>query len=233
MPIQKIAFSTRFARREKENENFYVVIAKGTILSLLDILLTLAVGTFAFFMLIGYIVSPIERGFYCDDKSITKPLKPHTITPLHLILATLCVPLFTVFICEGIYFSRFRNQTLSLRKYFASSTGIYLAYLLTFSVATLMMEVGKCAFGRLRPHFLEACKPDWSLVDCKTDPTAYIADAHCTNDARAIRIGRGSFPSGHSEGAVLAFMFLYFYLTELVAVCKTSDLLPKIRAVVL
>ena len=28
--------------------------------------------------------------------------------------------------------------------------------------------------GRLRPHFLAACRPDWSKMDCKTDPNSVI-----------------------------------------------------------
>ncbi|VDN88367.1 unnamed protein product [Brugia pahangi] len=73
-------------------------------------------------------------------------------------------------------------------------------------------QVLKCAFARLRPHYLSVCQPNWKEINC-TDPNAYIESVNClgTNMHR-IRIGRQSFPSGHTSAAVLLFLFFYFYL---------------------
>ncbi|KIH57772.1 hypothetical protein ANCDUO_12034 [Ancylostoma duodenale] len=53
-----------------------------------------------------------------------------------------------------------------LANYFVTSTLLYLKYELTFALCVFLMEYLKCAVGRLRPHFLEACQPDWSRMDC-------------------------------------------------------------------
>ena len=30
----------------------------------------------------------------------------------------------------------------------------------------LISEIGKHSIGRLRPHFIAVCKPDWNLITC-------------------------------------------------------------------
>ena len=51
------------------------------------------------------------------------------------------------------------------------------------------MELGKRTVGRLRPHFLAVCKPNYSLFNC-TD--GYITADVCTGVANQITEARYS-----------------------------------------
>uniref|UniRef100_A0A0R3QCV3 AcidPPc domain-containing protein n=1 Tax=Brugia timori TaxID=42155 RepID=A0A0R3QCV3_9BILA len=130
-----------------------------------------------------------------------------------LLAVSIASPLFIILLVEAVVFviSDGRNK---LRKYFHFTTSIYLMYIVSFVIATFIMEVLKCAFARLRPHYLSVCQPNWKEINC-TDPNAYI-ESKCVNclgtNMHRIRIGRQSFPSGHTSAAVLLFLFFYFYL---------------------
>ena len=39
-------------------------------------------------------------------------------------------------------------------------------YLLGAACTMLISEIGKHSIGRLRPHFIAVCKPDWNLITC-------------------------------------------------------------------
>uniref|UniRef100_A0A0N4TCU6 AcidPPc domain-containing protein n=1 Tax=Brugia pahangi TaxID=6280 RepID=A0A0N4TCU6_BRUPA len=160
--------------------------------------------------------------FFFQVPHISNPFRPNTISTKHLLAVSIASPLFIILLVEAVVFviSDGRNK---LRKYFHFTTSIYLMYIVSFVIATFIMEVLKCAFARLRPHYLSVCQPNWKEINC-TDPNAYIESkcyfvnclfvgVNClgTNMHR-IRIGRQSFPSGHTSAAVLLFLFFYFYL---------------------
>jgi phosphatidate phosphatase len=50
----------------------------------------------------------------------------------------------------------------------------------------------KLYFGELRPHFIDACNPDFTSINC-TDPFGlpfYVTDYTCRGDPSAIREAR-------------------------------------------
>lgn len=65
-------------------------------------------------------------------------------------------------------------------------------YLTGVSVTLIVTECGKISIGRLRPHFLDVCKPNFTLINC-TDVGGYpvyvdkfecFGDPNLINDAR-------------------------------------------------
>uniref|UniRef100_A0A183E249 AcidPPc domain-containing protein n=1 Tax=Gongylonema pulchrum TaxID=637853 RepID=A0A183E249_9BILA len=143
--------------------------------------------------------------------NLSNPFRPNTVSTVHLLIVSLASPFFVIVMCEAIVFMS-SEGTNKLRKFFHSATSIYLEYLASYTVTTFAMEAMKCAFARLRPHYLSA---------------------NCTGtDMHRIRVGRQSFPSGHSAAAALLFTFLYFYLKGLTD-ATGSKLLRVIRAVLL
>lgn len=71
-------------------------------------------------------------------------------------------------------------------------------------MALIVVDVGKKMVGRLRPHFLTVCQPDYSKFNCSL---GYITADVCTNpDCEKIAEARLSFPSGHA--AVSGFVSL-------------------------
>uniref|UniRef100_A0A2K6VDL9 AcidPPc domain-containing protein n=1 Tax=Onchocerca volvulus TaxID=6282 RepID=A0A2K6VDL9_ONCVO len=217
MSLRRVTFSGRFAQYEsKADESITTIVIKGLFAVAIDVGIALAVAVFALNLLIGKLVAPFERGFYCYQVPyINKPFSPNTISTKHLLAVSLGSPFFVIGLVEAVVFmiSEGRNK---LRKYFQFTTSIYLIYIGAFVLATFLMEVLKCTFARLRPHFLSVCQPNWNDINCN-NPNTYIENINCMGtDMHRIRVGRQSFPSGHSSTAVLLFIFFYSYLKGIV-----------------
>lgn len=91
------------------------------------------------------------------------------------------------------------------------------------AVTILVTDVGKYTIGRLRPHFLDVCKPN--LTELCTDPYAYVPPErmHCTGKPSAIRAARLSFPSGHSSTSAYTMVFLVVSATIALAYLVGSN----------
>lgn len=85
------------------------------------------------------------------------------------------------------------------------------AFLFGAAVCEVLTDVAKITIGELRPHFLEACRPDWSRINCTNH--RYISDYVCLNtDTGLIREARQSFPSGHASFGAYCATFAVLYL---------------------
>ncbi|KAK6012359.1 PAP2 family protein, partial [Ostertagia ostertagi] len=112
-----------------------------------------------------------------------------------------------------------------LANYFTTTTLLYLKYLISFAVCTFLMEFLKCFVGRLRPHFLAVCQPDWSRMDCTDKEYIPVSETFCTNpDTRRIRTARTSFPSGHTAAAFHVWIFLVIYLCRMARITAIPSL---------
>ena len=84
--------------------------------------------------------------------------------------------------------------------------GVYACFLVGAAVNVVLTDVGKYTVGRLRPHFLAVCKPDFSKLNCTTGfHKNFITNYECTGDKDLIKEARLSFPSGHSSFAGIIF----------------------------
>jgi len=81
----------------------------------------------------------------------------------------------------------------------------------------------KFLIGGLRPHFLDACKPDVSLASNQPGSVGsglngvgfkqvYYTREICTGDEKEINDSLESFPSGHTTAAFAGFVYLSLYL---------------------
>ncbi|KAK1801321.1 hypothetical protein P4O66_023004, partial [Electrophorus voltai] len=77
------------------------------------------------------------------------------------------------------------------------------------AVSQSLTDIAKHTIGRLRPHFLTICKPNWSLVDCTA---GYIENFSCTGDKSLVSEGRLSFYSGHASFSMYCMLFLALYV---------------------
>jgi len=161
------------------------------------------------------VVDPYRRGFYCNDERIRKPYKPNTISVGLLLSICLIIPFLVVNVVE-ITLNSVRNRKSTNGKDFSWNSAlqagvkIYIDYVFGFLIVIALMHVGKSAFGNLRPHFIDVCKPNMSAIDCKK--LSYIEDFQCTSqDWMRIKTARESFPSGHSAVAIYSLIFLLIY----------------------
>ncbi|VDM83018.1 unnamed protein product [Strongylus vulgaris] len=141
------------------------------------------------------------------------PFKPNTVRMKHLLAVALGTPFFIICFVEALVYRHSQGPN-KLANYFVTSTLLYLKYELTFALCVFLMEYLKCTFGRLRPHFLAACQPDWSQMDCTGKDSIPASQTYCTSDVRRVRTARTSFPSGHTAAAFHVLLFLGLYLTR-------------------
>ena len=79
---------------------------------------------------------------------------------------------------------------------------MYACFLVGAATTVVLTDVGKYTIGRLRPHFLAVCKPDFSKLNCSTGfKKNFITNYVCTGDKDLIKEARLSFPSGHASFA--------------------------------
>ncbi|GMR32517.1 hypothetical protein PMAYCL1PPCAC_02712, partial [Pristionchus mayeri] len=220
--LRRVTFSGRLS--EEREEHITRTLFRSCLCMGLDIGLVLGIGITFYYALQGYFIIPVERGFHCSDATITKSWLPNTITNTHLLIVSLGVPFFIILACEAVLFYEATGNN-RISKFFSSSTFFYLEYLLVYLACTIALEIVKCWVGRLRPHFLDVCKVDWTQVDCKTDPNTFIEDIPCLQEnKRRIRSSRTSFPSGHTCAAVFFWMWMVLYLKGITRASSSRSL---------
>lgn len=165
---------------------------------------------------------PNNVGFFCNDDSIRFPLLPQTVPPLELCLITQLIPLGLMLLCEVAAWLRFGRLMRSDVEFgcWRASGLLALLYQSVGGFAFSMISccaityTAKMCVGRLRPHFLAVCQPNWTQVQCSdSSGFLYVDNFEClgTNQA-AIREARVSFPSGHSSESMCSMLYLMLFL---------------------
>uniref|UniRef100_A0A914ID77 poly(A)-specific ribonuclease n=1 Tax=Globodera rostochiensis TaxID=31243 RepID=A0A914ID77_GLORO len=168
---------------------------------------------FSYKLAVWILLTPAERGFYCNDQSIREELMPDTISTTRLIAVTLGSPFFIIFFAD--LSRRTRPRRRQLARVITRATCTYLNYCIGFWVMTLILDALKCLVGRIRPNFLSMCKPREVDEVCAVSPNAFVPIAHCTGGWKSSRNSKMSFPSGHAAASVFCTLFLIFYLRGL------------------
>ncbi|XP_060764898.1 phospholipid phosphatase 1 isoform X2 [Neoarius graeffei] len=156
--------------------------------------------------------SPFKRGFFCNDDSIKYPLKDDTIS--YQLLGGVMIPLtlLTMIIgeCISVYLKRIKSKSSFSNSYVACVYKAIGTFLFGAAMSQSLTDIGKYSIGRLRPHFLYVCKPDWSSINCSSE--AYIEEFTCNGDPWMIKEARLSFYSGHASFSMYCMLFLALYL---------------------
>ncbi|XP_077592781.1 phospholipid phosphatase 1 isoform X1 [Stigmatopora nigra] len=155
-------------------------------------------------------IRPYQRGFFCSDDSIKYPFHHGTVTSTVLYTVGFSLPICCMIFgeCLCVYLKRLQSK---------SSYGSYLAriyksvgtFLFGAAMSQSLTDIAKYSIGRLRPHFLDVCKPIWKS-NCT--PGVYVEDFTCTGNPTMVNQGRLSFYSGHSSFSMYCMLFLALYL---------------------
>lgn len=89
--------------------------------------------------------------------------------------------------CLLVYLKRIKSKS-SFGSYFACVYKAIGTFLFGAAMSQSLTDIAKYSIGRLRPHFLDVCKPDWKLINCSSG--AYIEDYTCTGDLTMVNEGR-------------------------------------------
>ncbi|RNA11440.1 lipid phosphate phosphohydrolase 1 isoform X3 [Brachionus plicatilis] len=169
---------------------------------------------------------PKIRYFTCDMSDISFPYKSDTVKFWVVGIYGVLGPLVFIIFVELLNAKIFPFQNKNQQPFYSRlrSLGIYLFHSISLfifgvSIVLLLTEIGKRWIGRLRPHFLDVCKPNLSQIDCVTNGlsgTIYNSIStggnFCTGDAGDIEEARLSFPSGHASFSAYTMLFLIIYL---------------------
>jgi len=176
----------------------------------------------------GSSYSPYKRGFFCDDQNLKHPYVEQETVPMEfcfLIWAFLIT--FFVFFVELLRSISKKRENLPICGYnfpwILVELYRHIGYMTVGAMTCfLFTDLSKFRIGRLRPHFLTICKPDYEHI-CKddhdfeqfvigneTDICLGLADE--TTTPKMLKEARLSFMSGHSSFSFYCATFLILYL---------------------
>ncbi|XP_041090945.1 phospholipid phosphatase 1 isoform X2 [Polyodon spathula] len=155
--------------------------------------------------------NPFKRGFFCNDESIKYPLKEDTIS--YELLGGIMIP-FTLIVmiigeCLSVHYKRLQSNSSVRNTYVACLYKAIGTFVFGAAMSQSLTDIGKYSIGRLRPHFLDVCKPNWAEINCKA---GYIENFTCTGEKRIVNEARLSFYSGHSSFSMYCMLFLALYV---------------------
>lgn len=204
-----------------------------------------------------YVISnnyePYHRGFFCDDQNLKHPYTEQQTVPMSIciiIWAVICV--FFIILIESLrtYVEKDKANPIDNSKYtplIAIELYRHFGYFLLGAISCLLFtEVAKYTIGRLRPHFLTICKPDYSTDLCREQPDSgmgfqrYVTESEeqlCSGGLKngttkkMLKEARLSFLSGHSSFSFYCATFMVVYLQSRLSRFPKNKLL-KIQCVV-
>uniref|UniRef100_A0A3Q4GRE7 Phospholipid phosphatase 3 n=1 Tax=Neolamprologus brichardi TaxID=32507 RepID=A0A3Q4GRE7_NEOBR len=135
-------------------------------------------------------VQPYHRGFYCDDESIKYPAKNgDTISDGVLSAAGILISILSIIIGESyrIYFLNEGSKSFVGNPYISALYKQVGVFIFGCAVSHSFTNIAKVSVGRLRPHFLDVCDPDFSTVNCSL---GYITDYQCRGPESKVQEAR-------------------------------------------
>ncbi|KAI1280693.1 Phospholipid phosphatase 3 [Halotydeus destructor] len=150
------------------------------------------------------LVKPYRQGFWCDDQTIRYPLKPDTVSGLMLVFLTLIVwpTIGFAFLTKDWKFWK--------TPFWKSLLTLGFPYYVGYNFTAAIGAVAKMGAGRLRPNFMDSCRPEPYFNRTLCPAGLYISSYTCSTDldANAIQNTHKSFFSGHSSQMAYATVYL-------------------------
>ncbi|KAI1712444.1 PAP2 superfamily domain-containing protein [Ditylenchus destructor] len=194
-------------------------------LPVVRVLLDFAILTFTWLGLetISRYIGPYERGIFCDDESIRLPYRTGTVSGTALFAFCFVVPAIAIVATEAYRLFKSSTSDEHFLEYergrpFHYRLGIRFLFFqgyffMAFVVTMIFTIITKFPVGRLRPHFLDVCKPNINLTNCAEYGNQYITSFECTtHNQHLVMEARLSFFSGHSSLSLCATTFTVLYL---------------------
>jgi phosphatidate phosphatase len=167
-----------------------------------------------------------------------------------LFAVSFIIPYIVIIITEYFVGMRDRNKTqndnivtfgkVTVHSRVVTALRIGLYFVFATGITTLLTFIATFTIGRLRPHFLDVCKPEWDDIECKTPhgSPAYVTEYKCLGDSerfgenadRQVEEARKSFLSGHTSISFQSMTFIILYLQARLAFpCSETFILPFLQ----
>ncbi|XP_064845542.1 phospholipid phosphatase 3 isoform X3 [Oncorhynchus masou masou] len=193
------------------NNNNGIDNTKRKLLIGLDLFCLLLAGL-PFLIIESSTIRPYQRGFYCSDESIRYPYKNgDTISDAVLCAAGILIAILSIVIgeCYRIYHRREGSKSFIGNPYVSSLYKQVGVFIFGCAISQSFTDIAKVSVGRMRPHFLDVCNPDWSAINCSL---GYITSYTCNGPEGKVQEARKSFFSGHASFSMFTMLYLTFYL---------------------
>ncbi len=132
-----------------------------------DLLIIIIV--FVIFLLVLLVTKPKIRHFSCDESDIFYPLLKDTVPFWAVGIFGIAGPVLLIVGVEflnGNFLWFQKEKPNRCRKFWISLFHSLSLFLMGVAIVLCLTEIGKRWIGRLRPHFMEVCKPNYSLFTC-------------------------------------------------------------------
>ncbi|XP_045160348.2 phospholipid phosphatase 2-like [Mercenaria mercenaria] len=176
-----------------------------TVQIIVDVIIWIAVSLVVIYLFLYG--KPYKSGFFCDDRSLSYPSIPETISTPVLIAAAFTLSVILVVSVEilNCLDTKCRRPCQWTRD-IVFCVKSYIVFMIGFLIQELVVDAVKNKMGVLRPNFFDVCKPQFNKTLCPS----YISEYTCTRNEqdKEIRSSRQSFPSGHS--ALSMYIAVYF-----------------------
>lgn len=153
------------------------------------------------------------RGFYCEDETIRYPHHGSTVSSNVCYFTGSIVNILLILVLEYLNLNRESrtdsNNSFDTKEYLRNVYCRLVVWFFGAISSELLTDIAKVTAGRLRPHFIDVCRPvvrsngqDLKLDQfCMDDKNRYqyIMDYYCSGTSTKMRDIRLSFLSGHSS----------------------------------
>ncbi|CAD6191102.1 unnamed protein product [Caenorhabditis auriculariae] len=147
-----------------------------------------------------------DTGFFCDDTEIRYPSREDTVSSevMHLIYAVTAV--LAIIMTELSLLRTRRHFSVQWHQCFLNIVFFFSIYLCSVLSVSVSLNVFKSTSSRLRPNFIDVCKPKHLDQLCPLGSNAWVENFTCTGESR--RDLHFSFPSGHAAHSIFFATFL-------------------------
>lgn len=217
-------------------------LSKRVVQTVIDLVVIVII--FTIFILVYYLVDPKIRYLTCDQSDIFMPFKEDTVPFWAVGVYATIAPLIFITLIELLNARllplQVNKKNLSLkerrRKFFICLFHGVSLFVLGIAITLLLTEIGKRWIGRLRPHFIDVCKPDFNKIVCTIStmkgevyrPIDTGAN-FCNGDKKNVDQARLSFPSGHSSYSAYCMVFLIVYVEARLFLIRLRYIKPLIQ----
>ncbi|KAK7940173.1 hypothetical protein WMY93_003499 [Mugilogobius chulae] len=167
------------------------------------------------------------QGFFCYDKTFSKPYpgpdNTSKIPPVLIYSLVTAIPSLTILAGElCVFFTKAegtQEKTIvtadccyfnPLLRRIIRFLGVYAFGLFT---TTIFANAGQVVTGNQTPHFLSACRPNYTALGCQST-LQYITERRaCTGNPLIVMSARKSFPSKDAALSVYSAVYTVMYVT--------------------
>ncbi len=179
--------------------------------------LCIIIIVFIIFILVLFLVEPKTRHFSCDESDLFYPLLKDTVPFWAVGIFGIAGPIVIILGVEflnGNFLWFQKDKSKRCRCFMISLYHSLSLFLMGVAIVLCLTEIGKRWIGRLRPHFMAVCKPDFSSFTCLSPAGSGFVPIQintggnfCTGDRKEVEEARLSKPCNY-------FILVTFHLSK-------------------